>query len=326
MLFLGDCLCVAGNAPETALDLEKQVVKSRQSIRSGKGELLRYRLSSAKKEQALHYEFAFEGKKLRYDTPQLKRIRNDGRMYRFFDDGKNDDELILTIRDADNPGGLSNVPDARLLGLAPIILGHLHAMEYHNIFERPDREDSVVRRESVKDTECWYVEVSHLSGKKSRFWIDENRGYNLLRCEIEEVFKGDRLVDTIDVELKLWGKTWFPKQIDYARTVNGRRHQMERIELANLVFGEDVDDELFEVASLDLPVGTIVSELPRPRNGSRVWNGAQLVSRDEIKAGVDMAQQGTSSILRSGFVVANCLLAVFFFVVFLKKRYVSTGN
>ena len=155
----------------TAKELVEKVIESRAAIKSGKGELI----ETQRKKQ---FKFAFEGKKLRFDTPQCRNINDGKRLFYFLDDPP--PPGILTIREAANPAGLFPVADVRGLGIMPTLLGHLYSFKPEEIVKWDELVTSTVQREKLDDRDCWFVEILHKSGKLTRLWIDPERGDNVV--------------------------------------------------------------------------------------------------------------------------------------------------
>jgi hypothetical protein len=114
------------------------------------------------------------------------------------------------------------------------------------------------------------------------FTIIPSMGFSVVRVELLAVHparKSEPVRNVITSELQQYeGGVWFPSAITFTQQVNGNVQSEDVLTIENADFSQRPDDELFTLASLEIPPGLAVHD----HEAQEVfdWDGEKLVSRE----------------------------------------------
>ncbi|MDR2409678.1 MAG: hypothetical protein LBE13_16425 [Bacteroidales bacterium] len=118
----------------------------------------------------------------------------------------------------------------------------------------------------------------------SHCWIDPSKGYSVLRFE-QATFDNTRREYT-DLQVKEYKNTgiWYPCYCIFERYENKDLIISEEMDIEVISINEPIDDKYFSLASLNVPVGTMVAD-PELGSGNYVWDGKEVVSENFYRYG-----------------------------------------
>jgi hypothetical protein len=259
----------------------ERIVAARLKIHSGQG-ILVYR---GQKES----HFAFEGKKRRVKTDGFVHVLTETQLLnRHIPLTKKYHEKVR-IRPANDVGGLMKPMDIRILGMTPSPVSILYSDEFANWYGRDSTGiegivDVDVREISEAGLKLVYIETHYRADSAVvKLWIDPERGPNIIRqyrAHVGEVEGTETLyAQTVEVKLDQIDAIWFPRQVEVATQLGGKRVMRELQLLKKARFNIDVDDALFTLASMELPPGGLVNDFSDPKKEFRaqVWTGTAAI-------------------------------------------------
>ncbi|MDR0704960.1 MAG: hypothetical protein LBF88_08225 [Planctomycetaceae bacterium] len=154
----------------------------------------------------------------------------------------------------------------------------------------------------------------------SHCWIDPSKGYSVIRFE-QATFDNTRREYT-DLHVKKYKNTgiWYPSYCIFERYENKDLIIFEEMDIDVISINELIDDKYFNVASLNVPVGTMVAD-PELGSGNYVWDGKEVVSENFYRYGSGISPKSPKS--RYLMLLAINLLVIGFYCLW---KYHRIGN
>ena len=326
----------------SAMDVEKRALERRQSLRSGRLQVLVSHWSAGGGGQrvvaSLEFQIHFDGDQLRFDgmhtvpypeggTPGTritsKIVASPERWIYHSDDVGPDDRRQSVVMG--KPELMESVKIGVFhplrLGFVPTNATVLHAFRSEDFLGRPDRSKSSLETVVTDAGESFEIEYERLDGVIVRYTIAPSYDYSVTKAETESIHPSEGIVvDRITNTLRQWpsGQVWFPERIDFERTVAGEVVEGETIEIVDAEFNTNVAPEIFTLAGMNIPPGTGILEHPPHPGGSREWNGQEIVPIYRQPVGgsqrsADIRIEGGADRRRAIVIVAvNAVVAAFF--------------
>ncbi len=181
------------------------------------------------------------------------------------------------------PGGAiaAELPSVRLVGLFPT-----DGNEYRRkggleeiFLTYPAQDDSAGRYAERTEGNLVEVALKLESGTQVYWWIDPQRGHNVVRSELLEPGRVPRYAVC---ELVQFGDIWYPAQVQYF--AGARTDPLKTVGLHSAALNEPDLPERLTLKELDIEPGLVVSDCTRPvhdplRSGS--WSGEEVVTATE---------------------------------------------
>lgn len=116
------------------------------------------------------------------------------------------------------------------------------------------------------------------TGRKIQYLIDPDRGWNAVRVSI---FKGGEKIKESRTELKRYGDTWFPSEIEiYDSSFKDAREPKYRVSVLKAEFNEPHHDRRFVPEDIGIEIGTniyVIKKKGHTLEGVSGWDGGKLV-------------------------------------------------
>ena len=246
----------------------------------------------------------FSGNKARFDTrgPSPGHIVNGERLAIVSNDGDTVERLVIdgdkilsyspdeyadgtrcavAIYSVEKSGfPLFRFYDPRLIGCSPVGFGHLHSQTYDSFLARPGRLDITAQSELLSGTPAAKLEWKRPEGMVQRAWIAREKGSRLIRAETDGVFRGAPLFDRLESDVTKDEKSgvWFPKRVEFTRTVDGELKKREILEIRNARFNHNLNESVFMLEGLDIrPGAEIYDDTTDGPQIRRIWDGKAIV-------------------------------------------------
>jgi len=178
--------------------------------------------------------------------------------------------------------------DPRKLGIVPGDLGSLHSRGIQDILNRPDRKLINSKEINAGGHSTWMHEYQLNNGIKLKLEISPEHGPSVMAAELKFLSpRGATIIDRIDNILTQYGpdRIWFPESIRYFRSVNGVKGSESEFRILEAQFNINIDPELFTLAGMDIPKGTMVILDPPDKEGRTFfWDGTQLSTESQIQS------------------------------------------
>lgn len=186
--------------------------------------------------------------------------------------------------------------DPRWLGMAPIDVGNLlHYGAVDSLVGNPKRTKVTETKDTWEGKPAVRVRFEHtkVGTAMIEVWIVPEWGHSVVRVsESDDKEKVEQWVEN-KVALDKSSKLWFPISCVVGRTKEGKKTREEESTITVKSLNEPVDPKVFELAGMDLPVGTPVINFAE--GGSYVWNGKELVRAERPRATTVEGPRGLSS-------------------------------
>ena len=175
--------------------------------------------------------------------------------------------------------------DPRRIGTDP------HSFDLIHI--SPFNYDTLLQRFYSPIGEDFNVSIDHVGGERLckvscrvnnngnlslySFWINPQKGYNLVRSEYESEISGlhQSYIVTLDQFMSRKGEMWFPRATFHRYKMKDTILE-EKIVVDSVEF--DVQDETpFTLAGLDIPIGYRVEHFEEKEGKGRTWDGKELI-------------------------------------------------
>ena len=283
MLFYLSVLLLSSTA-EIA-EVERLAVQQRREIKSGEV-VVRAQYHDGK---TIHLHIWWDGRSHRQDRflGEFRDVQiwSDGR-YLHWNNEPGDrpgSELVATVASDQDMGawGAREPNDPRRIGMSPSDFLNLVHYPVDEFLSNPARKGSTSEPAQQAGIDCTLVSMTNLHGGTIRSWIAQERGYGVLKMEIE-VGSGERkrvsVVET-DLALNEPSKVWFPQHF---HTWSSKGEDVEydedgTVEVISL--NEPIPPEVFTFAGVGVPIGWPVSDRTRPDvSGPQAWDGQAVVS------------------------------------------------
>ncbi len=300
--------CVSGSlgaqvpSVEEILKTERQIIRSRTSIRSGRVELTRRVVTTREPmNNGLVQEYAtwFDGDRTRADMEATSTL---GATFAktvftkdlFIREGKAFEFVQVYGRNS-RPQSTIEVPDPRRLGLVAWSFPTISQLGFETHFLRPDRDQFQIEASIHEEEPIWKVRYRiPRTGRPAtgEYWLAPKKGGMPVYIEVSGGEGKESTKQSVEVKLRRYGSkgTWFPEQVVF-RYFQGGKVVDEEVDLVKeAVFDEAVSERIFRVEGLGLPKGRVVSvdgEL-------MIWTGERLRPKIHGQDDVIEEQNGTS--------------------------------
>lgn len=272
---------------EEILQMERQIIESRQSLRSGRV-TIRTRTPVYDQHPSMvgvekRYVCYFEGDKIRYDrkfdrggeTSRQQQVFGDDVLIRAFPDDGETHLFGSTTRPA-----RAYLPDPRRLGVVNWSYDAISRKGYEDFFLNPNRDQFKVEAGTQAGELIWKVSFQFQGRDEplyGKYWLSRDKGGLPVYIEARSGEGEEERLRSITTALKKYGDddVWFPKEVVLRIKRGGRVVREEVATVEDAVFGDKVGKETFALAGLGLPKGAPVNV-----DGEILfWNGDQLVPR-----------------------------------------------
>jgi hypothetical protein len=128
----------------------------------------------------------------------------------------------------------------------------------------------------------------------SHCWIAPTNGYSVLRFEIRSA---DGVYhEYTDLKVKEYKNSgiWYPYYSKSERYANNELIISEEMDIEVVSINEPIDDKFFSLASLNVPVGTMVAD-PELGSGNYVWDGKEVISENWYRYGSGISPRSPKS-------------------------------
>ena len=184
---------------------------------------------------------------------------------------------------------------------------------------RADRSSPTAVRDRHAGFDCWRVSYTTPKGGTVAYWVDPERGYNVLRIEgAFTSFAGKPIVDRVDCDLQKVEGLWFPRSCRYRRTEEGGKvTSQEDLEVEVVSLNEPIDPEVFSLQGIDIipEDATVVwvsdrePPVEKPGIGSLKWDGEKLFWSDALPGSAAEEAGGNTLLLVLSVVFAGVAVA-----------------
>lgn len=174
-----------------------------------------------------------------------------------------------------------------------------------------------VQSVTFKGRKCTEVSYEN-AGALYRMVLDDDRGYEPLQINVERDDRGVKERNTVIIEVQELKAidddvVYFPRRVEIQQIVDGVKKR-DILEIVEMIEIGRVEDDVFSMPSLGIPVGHPVYDLRRQTHEVGYWNGSSIV----FASGRDHAPLAPSS---SGPAIAGTLIFVVCLVgLLIKKR------
>jgi hypothetical protein len=154
-----------------------------------------------------------------------------------------------------------------------------------------------VRREMIDDIytgiPCKKIIYSSVYAASSAH-IAPSKGYSVLRIEIRS--PDGEFYEYTDLKVKEYknSEIWYPYYSKSERYINEERTISEELDIEVISINESIDDKYFSLASLNVPVGTMVAD-PEQGSGNYVWDGQEVISENWYRYGSGISPRSPKS-------------------------------
>jgi hypothetical protein len=238
----------------------------------------------------------------------------------------------------ENSNSVLDVFDPRLIGIIPAPSSTLMNYQYdeNSLFIEAAIGEPTISREEIDRVKTWRIVQHTKHGVKISRWIAPNRGYSILRIQVEPPpIKDTVVVDTMDCEVVEYqiddtslepATVWFPKNVVYQRMLDGNVGIKETLTVLSAHFNGPISQEEFTLSKMGVQAGTSVLEHPAHPEYSRMWDGEKIVPVSAIVEPVDPLKEPETSRLWILLSVNSGILAVFLFFLYLYRQKRGQGK
>ena len=197
-------------------------------------------------------------------------------------------KLVATVASVKDTGviGSREPNDPRRIGMCPTDFLNLVHDPVDAFLSNPARKETTSEPAQQAGIDCTRVTMTNLHGATIRSWIANDRGFGVLKMEIEAGIGEKKRVSAVETDLVLNepSKIWFPTHF-HSRSFLGETPQGEAlyrdedgtVEVISL--NEPIPPEVFTFAGVGVPIGWPVSDRTRPDvSGPQAWDGQAVVS------------------------------------------------
>lgn len=292
------------------LALEQAAIAARQAIRSG---LLEVRVEDEKmhppEARVETFRFAFDGENIRLDTihenaaailstardappdaiaPFGTRslvLRGDTVIMHQSGTLPNGKRLSPTMGSRQELGVYyDQIVEPRLMGLVPMEPLFRVNDDLPKMLGNPDRGQRTLEKVSYEGREVMKSHYVRSDGATFDNYIDPAMNNALLRADGTKKTGDQVFLVRVVSHYEDFGGVWFPREIAYETGVINDQGEIidlisrQRLTVTNAQFNMEIDPKEFTLATMDVPVGVTINEIPPNPKGTHIWDGEKMIS------------------------------------------------
>lgn len=194
--------------------------------------------------------------------------------------------VVIALAKGHEKYARQSVLDPRALGLLASPSPHVarNGMDYFSPYT--DRTTTEVNRVNFRGEQCECVTFQLNSGIKIKTWICPRMKHAVLRVEAHATRDELSILESVDTEMDFHKRsdTWFPTQVKYSITHDGRRIGAERLEIEVVSINEEIPESEFQLSSFPgLHEGSRISKVAADgATKTAYWRDGKISDWEEL--------------------------------------------
>ncbi len=204
------------------------------------------------------------------------------------------------------------VLDPRALGMVLGGTALMNVQSLEMLLNPAGQPDIEVSPDIIAGTKTWKLAYGVKGEREVRVWIAPDQSFGVVRAEYVVVMAGQQFVQSIESEFQQYegGGVWYPKRVIAEDKLGGKVTTRQIVIVEKARFAEEIDGNIFTLASLGLKPGRDVLDTRSGRAIGAVWNGTDVVApRNNPFADPPIQPQGNAWIRWVGYSIGFLLIA-----------------
>jgi hypothetical protein len=185
---------------------------------------------------------------------------------------------LARIRPDEQTNEWFDVLDPRGLGMVSGPAANLVNSRYDAFVGSPDRTNVSASDQVWNGKPCVRIDFTARTGAAGQIWAVPEWDHNVVRIFGTATVNGVAFVQSLEVEVARVGPDgpWFPAKCTYSDIRDGRSRfrLVERIQVKSL--NQPIDPRVFQLAGMDIPPRTLVTDPNSPTPKLLEWDGEKL--------------------------------------------------